>query len=89
MGSTFSHIIYRQFLRIREGDWRWFENFQLNNILTGDEVRFIANTTFKDIITAVTKIEPYELQSDVFNTRRAVCVRNMEFTGNGRNLNFQ
>lgn len=47
MGETFATIIVQQFLRLRHADWRWFENFEFNNILTGEAVREISNTTFR------------------------------------------
>ena len=53
MGATFSSVIVEQFLRLRAADPNWFENFQQNQILTGEEVSTILNTTFANIISAV------------------------------------
>ena len=63
IGTTFSTVLLDQFLRIRQADWNWFENFELNQLLSGEEVRQISNTTFRDIILAVTDIPPFDLQA--------------------------
>jgi len=47
MGETFATVIMQQFFRIRHADWKWFENFELNNVLNPEAVRNISNTSFR------------------------------------------
>ncbi|XP_065589784.1 dual oxidase 2 [Cyrtonyx montezumae] len=61
----FSTIILDQFLRLRDGDRFWFENTK-NGLFTAEEVKEIHNTTFRDVLAAVTYSQLAELQSNVF-----------------------
>uniref|UniRef100_A0A8C8D794 NAD(P)H oxidase (H2O2-forming) n=1 Tax=Oncorhynchus tshawytscha TaxID=74940 RepID=A0A8C8D794_ONCTS len=64
-GQVFSSIILDQFNRIRNGDRFWFENTQ-NGLFTAEELQAIRNTTFHDVITAVTGAEAEDIQRRVF-----------------------
>ncbi|XP_055791016.1 dual oxidase 2-like [Salvelinus fontinalis] len=64
-GQVFSSIILDQFTRIRNGDRFWFENTQ-NGLFTAEEMEAIWNTTFHDVITAVTSAEAGDIQRRVF-----------------------
>uniref|UniRef100_A0A674EPN0 NAD(P)H oxidase (H2O2-forming) n=1 Tax=Salmo trutta TaxID=8032 RepID=A0A674EPN0_SALTR len=64
-GQVFSSIILDQFNRIRNGDRFWFENTQ-NGLFTAEELQAIRNTTFHDVITAVTSAEAEDIQRRVF-----------------------
>uniref|UniRef100_A0A8C7LSF3 NAD(P)H oxidase (H2O2-forming) n=1 Tax=Oncorhynchus mykiss TaxID=8022 RepID=A0A8C7LSF3_ONCMY len=64
-GQVFSTIILDQFNRIRNGDRFWFENTQ-NGLFTAEELQAIRNTTFHDVITAVTGAEAEDIQRRVF-----------------------
>ncbi|XP_041964956.1 dual oxidase 1 isoform X1 [Alosa sapidissima] len=64
-GPVFSTLISDQFQRIRNGDRFWFENRQ-NGLFTEEEILSIRNTTFHDVIVAVTNAEPEDIQNDVF-----------------------
>ncbi|NXW90244.1 DUOX2 oxidase, partial [Alopecoenas beccarii] len=65
-GSTlFSAIILDQFLRLRDGDRFWFENTK-NGLFTVEEAQEIRNTTFRDVLIAVTSASPADLQPHVF-----------------------
>ncbi|CDR18904.1 unnamed protein product, partial [Oncorhynchus mykiss] len=64
-GQVFSTIILDQFNRIRNGDRFWFENTQ-NGLFTAEELQAIRNTTFHDVITAVTGAEAEDIQKRVF-----------------------
>ncbi|NXJ11643.1 DUOX2 oxidase, partial [Odontophorus gujanensis] len=61
----FSAIILDQFVRLRDGDRFWFENTK-NGLFTAEEVEEIHNTTFRDVLAAVTYSDWAELQSNVF-----------------------
>ncbi|OXB56751.1 hypothetical protein ASZ78_008518, partial [Callipepla squamata] len=61
----FSAIILDQFVRLRDGDRFWFENTK-NGLFTAEEVKEIHNTTFRDVLAAVTYSQWAELQSNVF-----------------------
>uniref|UniRef100_A0A8C9F197 NAD(P)H oxidase (H2O2-forming) n=1 Tax=Pavo cristatus TaxID=9049 RepID=A0A8C9F197_PAVCR len=61
----FSAIILDQFVRLRDGDRFWFENTK-NGLFTVKEAEEIRNTTFRDILAAVTYSQQAELQSNVF-----------------------
>ncbi|CAB1331860.1 unnamed protein product [Coregonus sp. 'balchen'] len=69
-GPVFSSIILDQFDRIRNGDRFWFENTR-NGMFTAEEVQAIRNTTFHDVITAVTSAEAEDIQRRVFFWRDA------------------
>uniref|UniRef100_A0A672UPJ5 NAD(P)H oxidase (H2O2-forming) n=1 Tax=Strigops habroptila TaxID=2489341 RepID=A0A672UPJ5_STRHB len=64
-GSLFSAIILDQFVRLRDGDRFWFENAK-NGLFTVEETREIRNTTFHDVLAAVTYADPTDLQPHVF-----------------------
>ncbi|NWS75108.1 DUOX2 oxidase, partial [Crotophaga sulcirostris] len=64
-GSLFSAIILDQFVRLRDGDRYWFENTK-NGLFTVDEMRKIRNITFHDVLAAVTRADPTDLQPHVF-----------------------
>ncbi|XP_021263300.1 dual oxidase 2 [Numida meleagris] len=61
----FSAIILDQFVRLRDGDRFWFENIK-NGLFTAKEAEEIRNTTFRDVLAAVTYSQQAELQSNVF-----------------------
>ncbi|XP_010715457.1 dual oxidase 2 [Meleagris gallopavo] len=61
----FSAIILDQFVRLRDGDRFWFENTR-NGLFTEKEAEEIRNTTFRDVLAAVTYSQQAELQSNVF-----------------------
>eukprot|EP00118_Oscarella_pearsei_P028224 m.1711 g.1711 ORF g.1711 m.1711 type:complete len:1810 (+) comp7753_c0_seq1:180-5609(+) len=67
-GELFQAIISDQFLRIRNGDWYWFEN-ERNKLFDAEEIEIIRNTTLKDIITGNTNIQPSDIQHNVFVNR--------------------
>ncbi|NXG86323.1 DUOX2 oxidase, partial [Stercorarius parasiticus] len=64
-GSLFSAIILDQFVRLRDGDRFWFENTK-NGLFTAEEIREIRNTTFRDVLAAVTYANSTDLQPHVF-----------------------
>ncbi|NXX37946.1 DUOX2 oxidase, partial [Tricholaema leucomelas] len=64
--SLFSAIILDQFVRLRDGDRFWFENTN-NGLFTEQEARQIRNTTFHDVLVAVTHAEDTDLQAHVFS----------------------
>ncbi|XP_067161574.1 dual oxidase 2 [Apteryx mantelli] len=64
-GSLFSVIILDQFVRLRDGDRFWFENTK-NGLFTEGETREIRNTTFHDVLVAVTYANSAEIQREVF-----------------------
>ncbi|KAK7891032.1 hypothetical protein WMY93_022995 [Mugilogobius chulae] len=64
-GPVFSAIILDQFERIRNGDRFWFENTQ-NGLFTDEEIQTIRNTTFHDVIVAVTSADAADIQENVF-----------------------
>uniref|UniRef100_A0AAV2L6E6 NAD(P)H oxidase (H2O2-forming) n=1 Tax=Knipowitschia caucasica TaxID=637954 RepID=A0AAV2L6E6_KNICA len=64
-GPVFSAIILDQFERIRNGDRFWFENTK-NGLFTDEEIQIIRNTTFHDVIVAVTSAGSLDIQKNVF-----------------------
>ncbi|NXW37652.1 DUOX2 oxidase, partial [Phaetusa simplex] len=64
-GSLFSAIILDQFVRLRDGDRFWFENTK-NGLFTAEEIEEIRNTTFRDVLVAVTYANSTDLQPRVF-----------------------
>ncbi|XP_069723286.1 dual oxidase 2 isoform X3 [Phaenicophaeus curvirostris] len=64
-GSLFSAIILEQFVRLRDSDRYWFENTK-SGLFTVEEVRGIRNITFHDVLAAVTRTDPADLQPNVF-----------------------
>ncbi|XP_064609284.1 dual oxidase 2-like [Liolophura sinensis] len=65
-GELFKKITQEQFIRIRDGDRFWYENWEFNGLFTKEEVDEINNTTMHDIIIAVTNIQPNEIQQNLF-----------------------
>ncbi|KAG7468027.1 hypothetical protein MATL_G00138370 [Megalops atlanticus] len=65
LGPLFSAIILDQFQRIRDGDRFWFENNK-NGLFTAEELQTIRNTTFHDVLVAVTSAESGDIQKNVF-----------------------
>uniref|UniRef100_A0A8C3BCI5 NAD(P)H oxidase (H2O2-forming) n=1 Tax=Cairina moschata TaxID=8855 RepID=A0A8C3BCI5_CAIMO len=65
----FSAIILDQFVRLRDGDRFWFENTK-NGLFTEAEAREIRNTTFRDVLAAVTSGNLADFQSNVFVWRQ-------------------
>ncbi|CAI5793052.1 dual oxidase 2 [Podarcis lilfordi] len=63
--KLFHSIIQDQFLRLRDGDRFWFENTK-NGLFSSDEIKEIKNTTFHDILEAVTDAESKDIQAEVF-----------------------
>ncbi|KAM4746802.1 dual oxidase 1-like [Rhinophrynus dorsalis] len=64
-GDLLAAIIMDQFQRLRAGDRFWFENAK-NGLFTIDEIAMIRNTSFHDVILAVTSAELGDIQKDVF-----------------------
>uniref|UniRef100_A0A8I3QSW1 NAD(P)H oxidase (H2O2-forming) n=1 Tax=Canis lupus familiaris TaxID=9615 RepID=A0A8I3QSW1_CANLF len=64
-GSLFSAIILDQFVRLRDGDRYWFENTR-NGLFSKEEIAEIKNTTFWDVLVAVTNVNHSALQPNVF-----------------------
>ena len=64
-GELFQHIIKDQFIRIRDGDWFWFENRD-NDLFTDEEIATIHATTLKHIIVENTNISVDDIQDNVF-----------------------
>ncbi|XP_054024899.1 dual oxidase 2 [Dryobates pubescens] len=64
--SLFSAIILEQFVRLRDGDRFWFENTH-NGLFTEQEALRIRNTSFRDVLAAVTHAEHTDLQAQVFS----------------------
>lgn len=64
-GKLFTSIILEQFERLRNGDRFWFENTQ-NGLFTEEEIKIIHNTTFHDVIVAVTDTKENDIQKNVF-----------------------
>ncbi|KAL0968670.1 hypothetical protein UPYG_G00269980 [Umbra pygmaea] len=64
-GPVLSTIMMEQFERIRNGDRFWFENTQ-NGMFTKAELQMIKNTSFHDVLVAVTMAESGDIQREVF-----------------------
>ncbi|XP_077620493.1 dual oxidase 2 [Crocuta crocuta] len=64
-GPLFSAIVLDQFVRLRDGDRYWFENTK-NGLFSKEEIAEIRNTTFWDVLVAVTNVDPSALQPNVF-----------------------
>ncbi|XP_072594510.1 dual oxidase 2 [Vulpes vulpes] len=64
-GPLFSAIILDQFVRLRDGDRYWFENTR-NGLFSKEEIAEIKNTTFWDVLVAVTNVNHSALQPNVF-----------------------
>nr|XP_022914641.1 dual oxidase-like [Onthophagus taurus] len=64
-GELFEAIILDQFERIRDGDRFWYENEQ-NKLFTKEEIARIKELKLYDIIMSVTKLDPKDIQQNVF-----------------------
>ncbi|NP_714961.2 dual oxidase 1 isoform X1 [Rattus norvegicus] len=64
-GPLFSAIVLDQFVRLRDGDRYWFENNR-NGLFSKEEIAEIRNTSLRDILVAVTNVDPSALQPSVF-----------------------
>ncbi|KAF4017493.1 hypothetical protein G4228_008987 [Cervus hanglu yarkandensis] len=64
-GPLFSTIVLDQFVRLRDGDRYWFENSK-NGLFSEKEIAEIRNTSLRDVLVAVTKVDPGALQPSVF-----------------------
>ncbi|XP_049990021.1 dual oxidase 1 isoform X2 [Alexandromys fortis] len=64
-GPLFSTIVLDQFVRLRDGDRYWFENSR-NGLFSKEEIAEIRNTSLRDILVAVTNVDPRALQPNVF-----------------------
>ncbi|XP_036040797.1 dual oxidase 1 [Onychomys torridus] len=64
-GPLFSTIVLDQFVRLRDGDRYWFENSR-NGLFSKEEIAEIRNTSLRDILVAVTNVDPRVLQPNVF-----------------------
>ncbi|NXF70647.1 DUOX2 oxidase, partial [Sclerurus mexicanus] len=64
-GSLFSTIILEQFVRLRDGDRFWFENTK-NGLFTEEEIGEIRNTTFHNVLAAITYANSTDIQPHVF-----------------------
>ncbi|KAG8440375.1 hypothetical protein GDO86_006217 [Hymenochirus boettgeri] len=64
-GELLTAIMIDQFQRLRDGDRFWFENVK-NGLFSIEEIVKIKNTTFHDVILAVTMADPGNIQQDVF-----------------------
>ncbi|XP_051000997.1 dual oxidase 2 isoform X2 [Acomys russatus] len=64
-GPLFSSIILDQFVRLRDGDRYWFENTR-NGLFSREEIAEIRNTTLRDVLVAVSNVDPSALQPNIF-----------------------
>nr|XP_040824379.1 dual oxidase 2 [Ochotona curzoniae] len=64
-GPLFSTIVLSQFVRLRDGDRYWFENTR-NGLFSEEEIAEIKNTSLRDVLVAVTNVDPNALQPNVF-----------------------
>lgn len=65
-GELFRHILYDQFIRLRDGDRFWFENKE-NRLFTEDQIEEIRNTTLADILNKAIDIPKKKLKDVFFN----------------------
>ncbi|XP_006883258.1 PREDICTED: dual oxidase 1 [Elephantulus edwardii] len=64
-GPLFTAIVFDQFVRLRDADRYWFENTG-NGLFSKEEIAEIRNTSLRDILVAVTKMNPSAVQPNVF-----------------------
>uniref|UniRef100_A0A8C2VLB6 NAD(P)H oxidase (H2O2-forming) n=1 Tax=Chinchilla lanigera TaxID=34839 RepID=A0A8C2VLB6_CHILA len=64
-GPLFSAIVLDQFVRLRDGDRYWFENAR-NGLFSEEEIAGIRNTSFREVLVAVTSVDASDLQPNVF-----------------------
>ncbi|KAK7814699.1 hypothetical protein U0070_018023 [Myodes glareolus] len=82
-GPLFSSIILDQFVRLRDGDRYWFENTR-NGLFSEEEIAEIRNTTLRDILVAVSNVDPSALQPNVFFWQEgAPCPQPQQLTTEG------
>ncbi|KAM4829010.1 dual oxidase 2 [Thomomys bottae] len=82
-GPLFSTIILNQFVRLRDGDRYWFENTR-NGLFSKEEIAEIRNTTLRDVLVAVTHVDPSSLQPNVFVWQEgAPCPQPWQLTTEG------
>lgn len=82
-GLLFSAIVLDQFVRLRDGDRYWFENTR-NGLFSKEEIAEIRNTTLRDVLVAVTSVDPSALQPNVFIwSEGAPCPQPRQLTTEG------
>ncbi|CAH6787975.1 Duox2 [Phodopus roborovskii] len=82
-GPLFSNIILDQFVRLRDGDRYWFENPR-NGLFSKEEIAEIRNTTLRDVLVAVSNMDPSSLQPNVFLWQEgAPCPQPQQLTTEG------
>ncbi|XP_005364426.1 dual oxidase 2 isoform X2 [Microtus ochrogaster] len=82
-GPLFSSIILDQFVRLRDGDRYWFENTR-NGLFSEEEIAEIRNTTLRDVLVAVSNVDPSALQPNVFFWQEgAPCPQPRQLTTEG------
>nr|XP_048315698.1 dual oxidase 2 isoform X2 [Myodes glareolus] len=82
-GPLFSSIILDQFVRLRDGDRYWFENTR-NGLFSEEEIAEIRNTTLRDVLVAVSNVDPSALQPNVFFWQEgAPCPQPQQLTTEG------
>ncbi|CAO2579083.1 Dual oxidase 2 [Lemmus lemmus] len=82
-GPLFSSIILDQFVRLRDGDRYWFENTK-NGLFSKEEIAEIRNTTLRDVLVAVSNVDPSALQPNVFFWQEgAPCPQPQQLTTEG------
>nr|XP_004660925.2 dual oxidase 2 isoform X1 [Jaculus jaculus] len=82
-GRLFSTIVLNQFVRLRDGDRYWFENPH-NGLFSEEEIAEIRNTTLRDVLVAVTNVDPSALQPNVFFWQQgAPCPQPQQITTEG------
>ncbi|XP_075386791.1 dual oxidase 1 [Tenrec ecaudatus] len=64
-GPLFTAIVLDQFVRLRDGDRYWFENTR-NGLFSEEEIAEIRNTSLRDILVAVTNVQPSAVQPNAF-----------------------
>ncbi|XP_053573547.1 dual oxidase 1-like [Bombina bombina] len=64
-GELLTAIMLDQFQRLRDGDRFWFENTK-NGLFSLDDIEAIRNTSFHDVLIAVTSSELGDIQKTVF-----------------------
>ncbi|MEJ1278669.1 dual oxidase 2 [Cricetulus griseus] len=82
-GPLFSKIILDQFVRLRDGDRYWFENTR-NGLFSKEEIAEIRNITLRDVLVAVSNVDPSTLQPNVFLWQEgAPCPQPQQLTTEG------
>uniref|UniRef100_A0A8C6W7G8 NAD(P)H oxidase (H2O2-forming) n=1 Tax=Nannospalax galili TaxID=1026970 RepID=A0A8C6W7G8_NANGA len=82
-GPLFSTIVLDQFVRLRDGDRYWFENTR-NGLFSKEEIAEIRKTTLRDVLIAVSNVDPSTLQPNVFFWQEgAPCPQPQQLTTEG------